>query len=162
MNNKILFILMSFLIPVFVFGHSLLLNVFDNDDNTISVEGIFNTGELAPGAEIRIESLLTGEVLYKARLPDESELIINIPKEPYQVVLDGGPGHQVIKEGIEPKDGFSKNISKKRKEIKISKPRNRGLGLPIEMIISVAIAFGLLFVTIFISIRNTNKLMKIF
>lgn len=159
MNKKRLFILILLLLPTFVFSHTLLLNVFDNEDNTINVEGIFNTGQLAPGAEIRLESLNTGEILYKKRLPDESELTIDIPNEPYQIVLDGGPGHQVVNSGIEPKNGFSKQIKKNKKESKLSQPRTSQQGMTIEMIISVSIAFLLLFLTIFISIRNTNKLM---
>lgn len=163
MNKISFYIFTILLLSSQVFSHTLLLNVYDNEDDTISVEGIFNTGQLAPGAEVRLEALVTGELLYKKRLPDESELTIKTPKEPYQVVLDGGPGHQVVKAGIEPKGGFSKeitNISKKTKEVKLSKPRDTMQGMTIEMMISVSIAFILLFITILISIRNTNKLMK--
>ena len=161
MIKKKVLLLMIFLFPVFTFSHTLLLNVYDNEDNTINIEGIFNTGQLAPGAEIRIESLISGELLYKKRLPDESELTVDIPKEPYQVVLDGGPGHQVVKKGVPPKDGFSKELTKEIKEVKLSEPRASRQGMTIEMIISVSVAFLLLFITILINIRNTNKLIKV-
>lgn len=160
MNKKLISIILLCLIPSFLFSHTLILNLDDNEDGTILIQGVFNTGQLAPGAEVRVESLVTGKILFKKRLPDESELIIDIPKEPYQVVLDGGPGHQVVKEGIEPKGGFSEELSKKGKEVKVSQPRSSMQGLPPEMIISVAVAFVLLFITIFISIRNTNKLVR--
>lgn len=160
MNKKFISIIFLYLIPSFLFSHTLILNVDDNEDGTILIQGVFNTGQLAPGAEVRIESLVTGKVLFKKRLPDESELTIDIPKEPYQVVLDAGPGHQIVKEGIEPKGGFSEELNKKSKEVKVSQARSSMQGLPPEMIISVAVAFVLLFITIFISIKNTNKLMK--
>jgi len=160
MGKKIINIVFLCLLPSFLFSHSLILNIDDNEDGTITVEGVFNTGQLAPGAEIRMESLVTGEVLYKKRLPDESELTINIPKVPYQVVLDGGPGHQVVKDGIEPEGGFAKELNKESKEVKLSKSRNSMQELPFEMIISIVVAFILLFITIFISIKNTNKLIR--
>ena len=95
-----------------LFAHNLIMNVIDNKDNTITVVGEFSTGEDAAGAMIRLESLVNAEVLYKQRLPQESELTINIPKEPYQIVLDGGPGHTIVKEGIAPLEGFKKEIKR--------------------------------------------------
>lgn len=159
MNKKITLLLSLFLLPTFIYAHTLLLNVFDNEDNTITVEGIFNTGQSAPGAQVRLESLITGEVLYTKRLPDESELNIQIPTEPYQIVLDGGPGHQMVQEGISPKGGFSKEITQKKKEIQVSQPKNSVNNMTSAMITSICVAFLLLFLTLFISIKNTNKLM---
>ena len=97
-----------------LFAHNLIMNVIDNKDNTITVVGEFSTGEDAAGAMIRLESLVNAEVLYKQRLPQESELTINIPKEPYQIVLDGGPGHTIVKEGIAPLEGFKKEIKERK------------------------------------------------
>lgn len=95
---KKIFILISFVMSMY--AHNLIMNVMDNADNTITVVGEFSTGEDAAGALIRLESLLSGEILYKERLPQESELTITIPKEPYQIVLDGGPGHTIVKKGL--------------------------------------------------------------
>ena len=106
--KKIITLITIFMIPVSIFAHSLLLNVFDNEDNTITVEGIFNTGESASGAYIILENTYTSEVLYKKRLPSSSELTIKIPDVKYKIILDGGPGHQVVKEGIAPINGFKK------------------------------------------------------
>lgn len=159
MNKRILinFILLLSL-PSFIYAHTLLLNVFDNEDNTITIEGIFNTGEAATGAQIRVEALGSGELLYKKRLPDESELTIEIPVEEYQIVLDGGPGHQVVKMGIAPKNGFSKTVSKEKKA-KLSEPRNKNKQWSVALMVTIALAFVLLFITMYISIINSNKLM---
>ena len=46
MKNKFILVLMIFL-PSYIYAHTLLLNVYDNKNNTISVEGIFSTGVLA-------------------------------------------------------------------------------------------------------------------
>jgi len=160
MHKTILFKILIFLLPIAMFGHTLLLNIDDNEDGTITVQGKFNTGQSASGAQVRLESLISGEVLYKKRLPDESELVINIPKEPYQIVLDGGPGHQVVKEGITPEGGFSKEMITKKDMVKVSKPKSSMQSLPLEIIISIAVAFLLFFLTIIISIKNTDKLIK--
>lgn len=160
MNKKLMSFILVCLLPSFLMSHTLILNLDDNDDGTILIEGVFNTGQLAPGAEVRVESLVTGKILFKKRLPAESEVTIDIPKEPYQVVLDGGPGHQIVKDGIEPRGGFSEELNKKNQEVKVSQSRSSMQELPIEMIISVAVAFILLFLTIFISIKNTNKIIE--
>lgn len=160
MNKKIL---MTFIFLISlqkaIFAHTLLLNVFDNEDNTITVEGIFNTGELATGAQIRLESLHNGMLLYKNRLPDESELTIQIPKEAYQIVLDGGPGHQIVQTGPSPKGGFIKQ-NKQNKEVKLSKPREGQRPWSLALVVSIALAFTILFITILVSIKNTNLLIK--
>ena len=158
MYKKIISLFILILTPSYLLSHTLLLNVFDNEDNTMTIEGIFNTGQTAPGAQVRLESLVTGKLLYKKRLPDESELTIKIPNEPYQIVLDGGPGHQIIQEGIEPKEGFDTTLTAQSKTVKLSQPRNT-MGLPIEMIISVVVAFILIFITMILSIFNTRKLL---
>ncbi|MFY9110114.1 hypothetical protein PZQ46_11480, partial [Aliarcobacter butzleri] len=67
-------------LSVSLFAHNLIMNVIDNKDNTITVIGEFSTGEDAAGALVRVESLISGDVLYKERLPEASELTITIPK----------------------------------------------------------------------------------
>jgi len=160
MNQRVLFKILIFLLPISMFSHTLLLKIDDNEDGTMIVQGVFNTGQSAAGAEVRLESFISGKILYKKRLPDESELVITIPKEPYQIVLDGGPGHQVVKEGIPPEDGFSKEMLTQKDTIKVSQPKSSIKNLPVEMILSIGVAFILLFITIIISIKNTNKLIK--
>lgn len=160
MNNtkkyyKLIFLL---ILPLSTYAHTLILNVFNNDNNTITVEGAFNTGQSAAGALIILEALNTGEVLYKKRLPDDSQLIIEIPKVPYQIVLDGGPAHQVIKPGIGVINTLKKETIKNDK-VKLSQSKVMVNNTNPIVTISIICAFSLLFATIFISIRNTNKLL---
>lgn len=43
--------------------------------------GEFNTCEKTVGAQVRLESLVRGDVLYKKRLSEKSEITVDIPKE---------------------------------------------------------------------------------
>lgn len=149
--KKLLFVL------IFVnslFAHSLILNLIDNNDGTIQIIGGFNTGQNAVGALVKVESLVSGEILLSKRLPDESEITFKIPTEEYQVILDGGPGHTVIKKGIAPQGGFKK-IAKVALTKNIKK-ESQSLTLPILW--SLCVVF--LFLILFFWIRNTNKLMN--
>lgn len=158
MNKKNFLYFILLLLPTLIYAHELILNVKDNQDNTITVEGLFDTGELTPEAQVRLEALATGEVLYKERLPQTSQLIIKIPNEPYQIVLDGGPHFQEVKKGVAPKNGFTKNTNKSENS-KLSKSRDNDDEYSTALIVTISLAFLLLFATIIVSMRNTNKLM---
>lgn len=138
-----------------VFAHKLILTVYGNDDDTITIEGEFDTGASAVGALVRLETLNTGDVLFQKRLPQESELVVKIPEEPYQIVLDGGPGHISVEKGIAPEKGFSIQPDKK-KNVNLSKTGS----VNFAFVISITGAFCLLFLTLFISMKNTNKILK--
>ena len=60
------FIYILFLITTYLHSHELMMNVIDNKDNTVTVIG----GETIEGAMIKFESLQTGEVIFKQRLPE--------------------------------------------------------------------------------------------
>ena len=153
---KKIFILISFVMSMY--AHNLIMNVMDNADNTITVVGEFSTGEDAAGALIRLESLLSGEILYKERLPQESELTITIPKEPYQIVLDGGPGHTIVKKGVAPLEGFNQELKGKSVNSKLSKPQesNNWNVITILFFTGCLILFAL---AIYFSNKNTNKIL---
>lgn len=140
-------------------AHTLLMNIMDNEDNTITIMGEFSTGEKASGAMIRLESLSSGKILYKKRLPEDSELTVKIPQEPYQIVLDGGPNHTVVKEGIAPIGGFEK-IASEDSKVQVSK-ENQNMtntsAIPIQVLLGVC--FVLILLTLYFSARNTKKLM---
>jgi len=147
---------------MYLFGHSLVLNVFDNGDNTITIEGIFNTGESAAGALVKIEVIDSGEILFKQRLSEDEDITVEIPQIPYNIILDGGPGHSAEKIGIPPKNGFKEikiNTERPKKEKRPSKTSMKISSSP-AITVSILIAFILLLATIFISIRNTNKLIS--
>lgn len=153
--RKIILISLFF---ISAYAHTLLLNIFNNEDNTITVEGVYSTGENASGALIRVESLVSGEILYKKRLPQSSELTIDIPKEPYQIVLDGGPGHTIIKDGVPPLEGFEKKLEKKEKAkvTVVPKNTNKQSDLYFYFLLIIAMLFIL---TIYFSFKNTNKIL---
>lgn len=158
--KKLINIIILVLTPIYLFSHSLVLNVLDNQDGTISIEGEFNTGESAAGALVKIITLNSEEILFEQRLTDDKEMIIDIPKIPYKIVLDGGPGHTEEKMGIPPKGGFEKvEESKTKKEEKPSR-NNMQISTSPAITISIVFAFILLFATIIISIRNTNKILN--
>jgi len=150
------------LLVSFLEAHTLMMNIANNGDGTITVVGEFSTGELAAGAMVRLESLVSGSTLFKQRLGVEGELAIPIPKEPYQVVLDGGPGHVIVKEGIAPAEGFSIQVSEAGKSTKKLSEAQSSTGewsLPTMILFSLAMA--LMGLTLYFSARNTKKLLEL-
>lgn len=144
--------LLIILLSSSLFSHKILLNLIDNEDGTIIIEGAFDTGGTAAGALIKVESLLSSKILFEKRLPNESELIFKIPDEPYKVILAGGKGHEVIQVGPAPLLGFTKkakiNISVNKK---VSKRTN-------TLTILWSICICLLSLILFFWLRNTKKL----
>ncbi len=147
-------------ITINLYAHSLILNVLNNDDNTITIEGGFSTGEDAAGAMIRLELLSSGEVIFKERLPSQSELTVKIPKEPYQIVLDGGPGHTIIKDGIPPIEGYIEEIKIKTVNSKLSTAENANNEWDLLTILFFILCLILFSLTIYFSNRNTNKILN--
>ena len=153
MRKIMILFVVIFLIPAAASAHSLILSVIDNDDDTITIVGNFDTGALAEGAMVRLESDISGKVLFQKRLPQESELTVAIPKEPYKIILDGGPGHVSEKTGIPPRDGFSAKPREKARKIKTG-------DWGIARVVTTGAAFFLLFITIYLSRKNTAKLIE--
>ncbi|RXJ57975.1 hypothetical protein [Candidatus Marinarcus aquaticus] len=158
--KKLFYLFCTFIMSLTLYAHTLVLNLDDNEDGTLFIQGMFNTGESAEGALVIVESLDNQEVLFKKRLPSSSELIVPMPKVAYHVVLDGGPGHTVIKEGIEPIGGFKVEEKKETKKQKAPNRANMQISNSPAVTISIVIAFTLLIATIVISIFNTNRLMR--
>lgn len=147
------FILMIIVCTSSLFSHTLLLNIVDNKDGSIQIEAAFNTGQTAAGALVKIESLYSGKILLEKRLPDESELKFRIPFEPYSVILDGGRGHRIVKNGPAPHGGFKKeakmSISNQKRAFKNSNT------LPVLW----SSACIILLLILFFWIWNSHKLM---
>lgn len=141
------------------FAHALIIGAYSNDDDTITVEGKYDTGATAQGAQVRLESLNTGKVLFKQRLGIESQLTIKIPEEPYRIVLDGGPGHVAVKAGIAPQNGFS--VQPKPPKQKAQSTHGHGKpGLSLAYLVTLGLVFCFLFLTLFICRQNTNRLIQ--
>ena len=117
--KKILFITLLFQLSIF--AHTVLINSIDNDDGTMDVEGMFSTGTITQGATLRLQSLVNKKILYEDRIPSSGTLTMNIPKEPYMMILDCGPGH-IIK-----KKGYLMIKGEDSKNIKYEKPINYAL-----------------------------------
>lgn len=148
------------LLCTFASSHTIFMQVIDNEDNTITVEGEYSTGEKTIGAQVRLESLLTGAILFKKRIPVDDELIIKIPTEPYQIVLDGGPGHVFVKEGIAPLEGFSKQVKNSEVKAKLSMPVNNTGAWSNPAIFMFMICLILILLAIYFSFKNTNRILN--
>jgi hypothetical protein len=81
-----------------VFGHTLFMNLTDNDDGTVSVEGMFSTGATAANLPLYLLDANEKQIL-KIKLDKNGEAEFKIPDQPYTVFLDGGPGHTVREDG---------------------------------------------------------------
>lgn len=153
----------------FIFNISLLahdeftLEIIDNKNNTITIIGDEEHKQGLAGALIKVESLISGEILFKDRLPKESKITIDIPKEPYQVVLDT---HEeiVVKIGIAPIEGFTSEHKTKAEEVilKLSKEKHGDEEWSGLTLIFFTLCLILFLLTIYFSNKNTNKFMKEF
>jgi len=162
--NDIFKIAIFLLTPLYMLAHSLVLGIYNNNDGTLSIVGEFNTGESAAGALVKLQALHSGEILFQQRLTDD-ELVVEIPKIPYKVVLDGGDGHIDEKIGVAPPSGFEKLEVKENPKPHTQKhdtPNRMSIKISSSLAVNVSIIFGfiLLFATMFISMKNTNKLLE--
>ncbi|WP_419768166.1 hypothetical protein [Arcobacter sp.] len=149
-------IIILILLAINLYAHELDITIKDNKDNTMTIIALFNTGESAAGVLLRLEDKKTKEVLYEKRLPPDNKLTVDIPKFAYLIILDEGDNDLTIKEGIPPKEGFQE-----QKKVKKQKSRlDTQLSTSKAITVSIFIAFLLLFATIFVSMKNTNKLIK--
>lgn len=80
------------------FGHTLFMNLSDNGDGTVSVEGMFSTGATAANLPLYLMDENEKQIL-KIKLDENGEAEFTIPDHPYTVFLDGGPGHTVSEDG---------------------------------------------------------------
>jgi len=86
------------LMAVSASAHTLFMNLNDNEDGTVTVEGMYSSGAVASKTEIRLESL-DGKVLLKGRTDEDGEFEFDKPDQPYSVILDAGPGHVTSGDG---------------------------------------------------------------
>jgi len=82
------------------FAHTLFITVEDNEDGTVTVQGMFSTGAIAAWVEVRLEDK-KGKVLWKGKTDDDGECTFKKPNVPYTIIMDAGPGpgHQAREEG---------------------------------------------------------------
>jgi hypothetical protein len=82
------------------FAHTLYMTVEDNEDGTVTVQGMFSTGATGAGIEVRLEDE-KGKVLWKGKTDNDGECTFKKPGAPYTIIMDfgPGPGHQAREEG---------------------------------------------------------------
>ncbi len=152
-----------FLLPLSIFAHDLLVDLVDNKDGTMQINGVFSTGESVAGVLFKINTLHSDETIFQQRLTNE-KLVVTIPSIPYKVILlDEEDGDFVEKIGIEPPQGFLKvELKDIKKQKKQEAPNRFGMKLSSSTAVNVSIILGflLLFATIYVSIRNTNKILQ--
>ena len=137
------------------------MEIIDNKNNTITIIGDEEHKQGLAGSLIKVESLISGEILFKDRLPKESKITIDIPKEPYQVVLDGGPGHTIVKEGIAPLEGFKEELKSKIDSTKkLSVAQNANNEWDLITIVFFVLCLILFAMAIYFSNKNTNKILQ--
>ena len=81
-------------------AHTLYMTVEDNEDETVTVQGMFSTGAVAAKVEVRLEDE-KGKVLWKGKTDEYGECTFKKPGVPYTIIMDfgPGPGHQAREEG---------------------------------------------------------------
>ena len=95
------FIVLAFILNSQAFAHTLFITVEDNEDGTVTVQGMFSTGGTAAWAEVCLEDE-KGKVLWKGKADDYGECTFKKPGVPYTIIMDAGtgPGHQAREEGL--------------------------------------------------------------
>jgi len=80
-------------------AHTLFMNVNDNEDGTVTVEGIYSTGGAAAKTSVRLEDA-DGRVLVEGKTDEDGEFDFRKPSVPYVIIMDAGPGHIATEEGM--------------------------------------------------------------
>ncbi len=161
MKNRVFLGLFVCFITLNLFAHDeYFLEIINNKNNTLTIIGDDDHKEGIAGALIKIESLVTGDLLFKERLPVSSKLIIQIPKEPYQIVLDAGPGHIIVKDGVAPIEGFLKELKVSDIDTKLSKEEDLNEDWDLTTIFFFTLCLILFCLVIYFSNRNTNKILE--
>jgi hypothetical protein len=80
-------------------AHKPLLSVEDNEDGTIYVEAGFSDGSSGAGHKIILKEKSSNKVIKEYKLPGASSMDIPMPKVPYTVEFNAGPGHSANQDG---------------------------------------------------------------
>ena len=82
------------------FAHTLYMTVEDNENGTVTVQGMFSTGATGAGIEVRLENK-KDKVLWKGETDADGECTFKKPGVFYSIIMDfgPGPGHQAREKG---------------------------------------------------------------
>lgn len=81
-------------------AHTLYFSLTDNGDNMIELEGMFSNGIMAAHITVALYAKEDGTLLWQGRTDEFGACIFERPNKPYEVELDGGPGHRARQDGI--------------------------------------------------------------
>jgi hypothetical protein len=81
-------------------AHTLFMTVEDNEDGTVTAQGMFSTGAVAAMVELLLENEKC-KALWKGKTDDYGECTFKKPSVSYTIIMDfgTGPGHQAREEG---------------------------------------------------------------
>jgi uncharacterized lipoprotein NlpE involved in copper resistance len=82
------------------FAHTLYFTLYDDGENSIELEGMYSTGEMAMKTPVRLYDQKTGKLLWEGKTDEFGICTFTRPDAPYEVELDAGPGHQARENGI--------------------------------------------------------------
>ena len=96
------FMALALILNSHAWAHTLFMTIEDNEDGTVTVQGMFSTGAVAARVEVRLEDE-KGKVLWKGKTDAGGECTFKKPCVPYSIIMDfgPGPGHQAREEGPE-------------------------------------------------------------
>ena len=99
-TSLLAFLILALVLNSQALAHTLYMTVEDNEDGTVTVQGMFSTGATGAGIEVRLEDE-KGKVLLKGKTDDDGECTFKKPGVPYTIIMDfgPGPGHQAREEG---------------------------------------------------------------
>ena len=94
------FMALAFILNCQAFAHTLFMTVDDNKDGTVTVQGMFSTGAIAVGVEVRLQDE-KGKALWEGKTDADGECTFKKPGVPYSIIMDfgPGPGHQAREKG---------------------------------------------------------------
>ena len=104
MQKTVITFLICFILGLFLhsdaLAHTLYMTVEDNDNGTVTVQGMFSTGAIAASVEVRLEDK-KGKLFWKGKTDEYGECTFRKPNVPYTIIMDfgPGPGHQAREEG---------------------------------------------------------------
>ena len=94
------FMALALILNLHAWAHTLYMTVEDNEDGTVTVQGMFSTGATGAGIEVRLEDE-KGKVLWKGKTDADGECTFKKLGVPYTIIMNAGPGpgHQASEKG---------------------------------------------------------------
>lgn len=93
--KKVVFgLFLSGVLASFAFGHTPVMNCFDNGDESVNCEASFSNGESVNGVTFRV--IQDGKIIIENKFGEDGTVTFKKPSGDYEAQFDAGKGHQVI------------------------------------------------------------------